>query len=485
MARGISIRSIAKVSGWLLYLEGIFLCVPLVVALCYHESDWFAFLMAIVAAVVVGSALSLPQRGRKIRMGRREGYLLTSLVWIFFSIIGMIPFMLCAEPLDVAPAFFETMSGFTTTGASVIVDVEAQSHAILIWRAMMQWLGGLGIVLFLLALLPSLNQAGGIYVYNAETTGITHDKLHPRIRQTAVSLWKIYMLFTAVEIILLWIGPMDLFDSVCQSMSTVSTGGFSTRNDSIAAWDSNYVACVVIVFMFLSGVSFNLLYAFFHGDWRAPWRNDVFRSYLLIIFGTYLLLAVYIFFKTGLSSISGAIVKPLFHVISAMTTTGFSFGQYTEWGQFCIGLTCMLMVFGACAGSTSGAFKVDRIVALAKNIVRQIHITLFPNHIVAIEVNGRQVSSKSFGGVAALLCLFFIAILACALILCAEGRNLEDAFFTTLSCLGNNGLGYGLTGSGFYTLSHTSMWVLSLAMLIGRLEFFTVITVFTATFWRK
>lgn len=485
MSTDVSFRSIAKISGWLLLFEGVLLCVPCLTGVIYRESDWSAFAVAAVAAIAAGLSLCIPLRHVKTRLRRREGYLLTSLVWVLFSFFGMIPFMISSQPLDAASAFFETMSGFTTTGASVIADVEAQSHAVLLWRALTQWIGGLGIVLFLLALLPALNQAGGISVYNAETTGITHDKLHPRIRQTAASLWKIYLVLTSAMILLLWAGPMNFFDSLCQSMSAMSTGGFSTRNAGIAAWNSDYVTVVITVFMFVAGVNFVLLYSVWRGDRRSLWRNDVFRTYLGVVAVTYLFFLLSLLLHHQGSNISDLLLKPLFHIVSALTSTGFGIADYAKWGPLCVGLTILLMIFGACAGSTTGGLKIDRIVVLYKNIKRQTHMSLFPNHLVAIEVGGRQVESRNLASVTALLAMYLIALSAGTLLMTAQGRDLVDAFFATVSCVGNNGLGYGITGAGFGDLSAVTKWAMSGLMLIGRLEFFTVITLFTASFWRR
>lgn len=486
MMSGVRLQSVAKISGWLLLFEGMLLCVPCVVGILYGESDWSAFAIAAAAAVAIGALLSYVTRHAKTKLHRREGYLLTSTVWILFSGFGMIPFLLCSHPLDVASAFFETMSGFTTTGASVIVNVESQSHSVLLWRALTQWIGGLGIVLFLLALLPALNQAGGLSVYNAETTGITHDKIHPRIRQTAASLWKIYVTLTLTMTALLWLGPMNFFDSLCQSMTAMSTGGFSTRNASIAAWHSDYVTAVITVFMFVAGVNFILLYGVWRGDWHSLWRSDVFRAYLGITIVAYLIFMAIILIGDKSYSLADVFLNPMFHIVSALTSTGFSISSdYTAWGSLGVGLTLILMILGACAGSTTGGLKIDRVVVLSKNIKRQIHMSLFPNHLVAIEVGGKQVDARNMASVTALLAMYLIAISGGTLLMAAQGRNLIDAFFTTVSCVSNNGLGYGITGAGFGDLSAITKWVMAGLMLIGRLEFFTVITLFSAAFWRR
>ena len=281
-----------RVCGWLLLLEALFLLLPMCVSLAYGEDDWWTFLAAAVSAGAVGGGAAYFLRGCPSRLNRLDAFLLTTMVWVLFSGFGMIPFMAGSLGADAAGAFFETMSGFTTTGATVIADVESQTRGLLFWRSLIQWIGGLGIVLFILAVLPALNRDGGISMFNAEMTGISHDKLHPRIRQTAKSLWEVYGVLTAVLALLLWLGPMDFFDSVCQSMTTMSTGGFSTRNDSIAGFGSRYVAAAVTLFMLVGGVNFTLIYNMSRGDFSSLRRNTVVKVYAGTVAAIYAVLAV-------------------------------------------------------------------------------------------------------------------------------------------------------------------------------------------------
>lgn len=482
---GINLKASAKVVGWLLILEAAMLLMPAAVSLIYGGRDFLPFILAAGITAFSGVAVSWPLHRVKIQLRRREGYLLTAIVWVLFSLFGMIPFLLCDHPLSVADAYFETMSGFTTTGATVISDVESCSHAILFWRALMQWLGGLGIVLFLLALLPALNQSGGITMYNAETTGITHDKLHPRIRQTAGSLWQLYGILTVMLIFLLWLGPMDIFDAVCQSLAAISTGGFSTRNSSIAAWNSSYVNAVITLFMFVAGVNFVLLYGAIHGRARDLFRNDVFRSYLGIVLGAFLIISIFNMAACHDFSLPAILFLPMFHVVSAVTSTGFSAADFSLWGPVALQVTLLLMAVGACAGSTTGGLKVDRIVALFRNLHRQIRLTLYPNHVIDLEVGGKRFSYSQLAAVSAVFTLFLIVILTITLILASQDMTLADALFATVSCVGNNGLGHGATASGFGDISPCGKWLLSAGMLLGRLEFFTVIAILTPAFWRK
>lgn len=479
---------VLRLLGNLLLLEGMLLLVPGAVSATFGETDWQAFAIAASATILSGGVLSLA--GRKVRsqvLFRREGYLLTSLAWVFFSAFGMMPFLLSEEPLTISDAFFETMSGFTTTGATVITNVEAQSHGILFWRALMQWVGGLGIVLFILAVLPSLNQAGSLPMFNAEITGVTHDKLHPRIRQTARSLWTIYVLLTAMLFVLLWLGPMDCFDALCQAMCTLSTGGFSTRNTGISAWHSDYVAAVLSLFMLVGGVNFILLYLFAHGNIKALFKNDVFRAYIMTVSLFTLVICVAMCLSGTPCSVSDYLFKPVFLVSSAITSTGFSYGNYEAWGPLALGAILVMMIFGACAGSTTGGMKIDRILVMLKNVHVQVHRTLYPLHVKNISLNGSILSNENLRRVAAFASVYLALTTVATLVLCAFGVSVNDSFFACASSISNNGLGYGITGAeGSYSLlPDTGKWILSALMLIGRLEIFTVVALFTRGFWHR
>lgn len=477
--------TLAKVAGWLLLLESILLLLPAGICVLYDESDMKGFFIAAAVTAISGGILSYLFQDASSRLYRREGYLLISSVWVMFSVFGMIPFMLSATPLSATDAFFETMSGFTTTGASIISDVEAQSHGILFWRGLMQWIGGLGIVLFLIALLPSLNDAGGISLFNAEITGITHDKLHPQIRRTAASLWKVYGMMTLAMIPLLMLGGMDMFDSVCHAMTTTSTGGFSTRNASIGGWHSSYIASVITVFMFVGGVNFVLIYNTLKGKWRIALKNDVLQNYILIIAAAAVVTAITIACSGMARTADGLITAPLFHIVSAITSTGFTYSDFAAWGSLPLTITLIVMVCGACAGSTTGGVKTDRITVLLKNLKSEIIYTLFPKRIERIHTGGILLKENTLIRIMAFITIYFMAITVGALIMAAYGYDITDSFFASVSCVGNNGLGYGATATGFGTLPAPLKWVFAFEMLIGRLEIFTVLVLFYSTFWKR
>lgn len=479
---------ILRIIGLLLIIEGLFLSVPLATALVYHENDWMCFLLTMVVTTVAGTIMTFGISPRNPRMGKREGFLLTALIWVFFSIFGMIPFIFMEkQPMSVSDAFFEAMSGFTTTGATVMDSISHLSHGIIMWRSLMQWIGGMGIILFTLAVVPMLNHSGGMQMFNAEVTGITHDKLRPRISQTAKGLWLIYIVLTIVLFILLIIGPMDTFEAICHAFSTMSTGGFSTADASIEAWDSVYIESVVTIFMFLGGTSFVLLYRAAHGEFKPIWQNDVFRAYVWIILVCYVLFVISIFYHGQAYSIKSVTLDPLFQIVSTITSTGYEVSDFSNWGTFTLSLVFALMFFGACAGSTSGGAKIDRLIYLLKNCRNEIVRCVYPNNIFTVRVNRRVIPHETVSKVIAFLCLYVMIIMVGGIILTALGLPLVDSFFSAFSCISNTGLGAGVTGYGgsYALVPDVGKWLLAIIMMIGRLELFTVLILFTPTFWKK
>ncbi len=484
----INFRVILRIIGLLLMIEGAFLSIPMATAIVYEEKDWLCFMVTLVLTVVTGFFMAFGIKPRSPRMGKREGFLLTALIWVFFSAFGMLPFIFMENhPLSVSDAFFEAMSGFTTTGATVMGSISHLSHGIVLWRSLMQWIGGMGIILFTLAVVPMLNHSGGMQMFNAEVTGITHDKLRPRISQTAKGLWMIYIALTVILFTLLVLGPMSVFESVCHAFSTMSTGGFSTADDSIEAWDSTYIQAVVTVFMFLGGTSFVLLYRAVHGDFRPIWKNDVFRTYVGIIFCCYLLFVGAILYHGQAHSIKAVTLDPLFQIISTITSTGYEVSSFSSWGTLTLSLTFALMFFGSCAGSTSGGAKIDRLIYLLKNCRNEIVRCIHPNNIFTVRVNDRVIPHETVSKVIAFLCLYVIIIMIGGILLTALGLPLVDSFFSAFSCISNTGLGAGVTGYGgsYAIVPDVGKWLLAFIMMIGRLELFTVLILFTPAFWRK
>ena len=483
----INFPALTRIVGLLLLIESIFMLIPLITCLVYNENDYKAFLITILITSVVGGVMTIATRSSDKDMGKREGFLLTALTWVVFSIFGMLPFMLGDSKMSISDAFFEAMSGFTTTGATVMTSIDHLSNGIHIWRCLMQWIGGMGIILFTLAVIPMLNHSGGMQMFNAEVTGVTRDKLSPRISQTAKGLWLVYIILTLILCALLWLGPMSLFDSICHAFSTMSTGGFSTRTESIGAWDTVYVKSVLTLFMFLGGVNFALLFRAAIGHVGDLWKSEVFRAYVIIVGVMLGLFVVAIVANNQVLSWESVTIDPLFQIVSTITSTGLTIGDFENWGPFVVALTFMLMMFGACAGSTSGGAKIDRMLFLMKNIRNEIYRSLHPNAICSVRINGKVLSADVVNKVIAFLCIYVILILVGGIVLTATGIPLVDAFFSAFSCIGNTGLGAGVTGYGgsYDIIPDVGKWVLSLLMLMGRLELFTVLLLFTRTFWKK
>ena len=481
----INLPMLLRVSGWLMMIESLFMLIPMGTCLYFRESDWLPFALTAAGTGATGFVLSRHIRPSHYSMSKRDGFLLTAMVWVVFSIFGMLPFMFCKMPISLSDAFFEAMSGFTTTGASVLLDVTHMSHGIHIWRATMQWLGGMGIILFTLAVIPMLNSSGGMLMFNAEVTGITHDKLRPRISQTAKALWMLYFAFTIMLVALLWSGPMNFFDSVCHAFGAISTGGYSTRNEGIAAFNSIYVKVVLTIFMFVGGVNFSLIYRSLRGEFGALRRNDVFRTYVGLIAVMYILFVIGITTQGTYEGWEDLTIDPLFQIVSTMTSTGFTPSNFEQWGPLVLALVFMLMLFGA--GSTSGGAKIDRLLFLVKNCRNELYRCIYPHAIMSVRVNGKVVSNDIVGKVIAFLCIYMLLISIGGTAMAAMGVPIIDAFFSAFSCMSNTGLGAGITGYGgsYEMLPDAAKWLLSFLMLTGRLEIFTVLLLFAPSFWRK
>ncbi|MDE7411162.1 MAG: TrkH family potassium uptake protein [Paramuribaculum sp.] len=483
----INIPMVLRVIGWLLMIEGGFMLFPLITSYIFGDTDVIAFLISTLITLSCGALLTFRLRPKRTEMGRREGFLLTALVWVVFSLFGMLPFLISDIDISITDAYYEAMSGFTTTGCSIIGDVESLTHGLNLWRCLMQWIGGMGIILFTLAILPMLNHSGGVQMFNAEVTGITHERLRPRISQTAKSLWGIYFTFTGLLIFTLWLGKMPLFDSICHAFSTISTGGFSTRNASLSAWDSVYIDSIIVVFMFLGGTNFALIYKMTHGHIKSVWENSVFRTYIFTIIIIYVLFVISILVQGQYTGWQSVTLAPLFQVISTITSTGLIAPDFYNWGALTIALIFIMMFSGACAGSTSGGAKLDRVLVLFKSCRNELYKCVRPNAVTAVRISDKVVSNDIVTKVVAFICIYILVIIAGALILTALEVPVIDAFFTTFSCVCNTGFSADITGYGnsIHIMPDAAKWILSFMMLIGRLELFTVLILFTSAFWKK
>lgn len=485
--RTINMPMLVKVIGWLLLIEGGFMLIPAVVSLAYSEPDWIAFGASSLLTLGVGYSFNRFIRPERTSMGKREGFLLTALVWVVFSAFGMLPFLVCSSRLDVTDAFFEAMAGFTTTGFTIFPDPDDLSHGVNLWRGMMQWIGGLGIILFTLAVLPMLDHSGGMQMFNAEVTGITHDKIRPRISQTAKSLWMVYVALTVACTAMLWMGPMSLFDSICHAMGTVSTGGFTTKADGPAYWGSTYVYLVITAFMFLGGANFSLIFFCSIGRFFKARENVTMRAYVGIIVSMLLVFIIFIALRSGVNGWEDISVYPLFQIVGVMTSTGYCAPTMHLWGAWASALFVPLAFFGACAGSTSGGAKIDRLIVLAKYLRNTIKKALQPNNVTTVKIDGKVLAPETVDKTIAFLSLYCAVIGTGGILISCLGSPMVDAFYSAFSAVTNLGMtadAMGI-GSGISDITSCGRWVLAALMLTGRLEVFTVLILFNPNFWHR
>lgn len=485
---GINFAIVARTLGILVLFEAAFMLVPTVVAIIAGEPGATkAFGISTAVTALCGLLAYRYVRPLSREMGRRESVLLTASVWVVFSLFGQIPYMIAPSThLTFSAAFFEAMSGFTTTGASLVESTDNLSYAVHIWRCLSQWIGGLGIIIFTLALVPMLNSSGGMQMFNAEQNKISGDKIRPRISSTARRLWMVYGLLTICLFLLLWAGPMSAFEAACHAMSTMSTGGFSTSSEGINIFNSIYVKVVITLFMFLGGVNFTLVYRASTGQHKSALTNETFITYCRVILTATLLFILGIILNGAYRGWESVSIDPLFQVVSLVTSTGFMLSDFKLWGPSVLYIGLLLIFLGGCAGSTSGGAKIDRVVYLLKFLRNEIKRTLRPNSVMAVRVSGRTVPSDRINNVVAFLCLYVLIIIGGGLLLTFLGTPLADSFISSIAAIGNNSLTNtdSAVGCNYMQLNAASHYVLASLMLIGRLELFTILILFTRSFWR-
>ena len=484
----INFAIVLRMQGWLLLIEAAFMLLPLIVSWLYDETTaLWSFIYSTAITAGAGALMAFGIRPRNKSMLKREGLMLTAIIWVFFSVFGMLPYLFSDTFNNVTDAFFETMAGFTTTGSSVIRYVEEIPHGVLFWRSMTQWIGGMGIILFTLAVIPMLNQKGGIALFNAEVTGITHERLRPRVSQTAKDLWLIYIGLTAVLTLLLYFGPMDWFDAVCHAMTTTSTGGYSTKNIGVDYWQSSYVFIVVIIFMFIGGISFSLIAAVGRGNFKRLLNNNTLRWYCMTALVTTVAIMAYMAYKGFLNSNGDRFIYSAFDTLSALTSTGFSTFDYEDSGEFVTVVLMVMMFFGGMAGATSGGAKLDRLIVLLKNMANEFYRVLHTNSVRAVHIDGKPVPNHAVNKVNTFFAVYILIIMIVALYLTFYGIPVFDAMYTSMSAISNVGIGHGVTGANgsWVSLHPGAKWVLAFEMMVGRLELFTVLVIFTRSFWKK
>ena len=476
---------IYRIMGFLLLIETAMLMCCGGVSLFYKEDDLNSFLLSSAITAFVGVIMLAIGRGAEKSLNRRDGYVIVSVAWIAFSFFGMLPYYIGGYIPSVTDAFFETMSGFSSTGATIMNNIESMPHGILFWRAMTQWIGGLGIVFFTIAVLPIFGM-GGIQVFAAEASGPTHDKVHPRIGVTAKWIWGIYAGMTGTLIILLEFGGMGLLDSISHDFTTTSTGGFSTKQTSIEYYHSPYIDYVISVFMFLSGVNFTLLLLMFNGKIKKFIHDAELKFYFMSVAFFTVFIAVWLY-QTSSMGAEEAFRKSLFQVISLQTSTGFATADYMLWPSILWGCLLIVMIMGACAGSTTGGIKCIRMVILFKVAKNEFKHILHPNAVLPVRVNKQVISPSIQSTVLAFTFLYAIIAIISILVMMGFGVGFLESIGTVISSIGNMGPGLGTCGPAFSwsELPDAAKWLLSFLMLLGRLELFTVLLLFSSDFRKR
>lgn len=478
---------ISKIIGSLLFIEAFFMAWCVGVSFYFQEDDTLAFLMSML--ITFGCAFLFLLMGRNARnsLNRHDAFVVVTAVWIIFSFFGMFPFLIHGSCTNITDAYFETMSGFSTTGSSIFDDVERLPRGILFWRSLTQWVGGLGIVFFTIAILPSL-VGGSVKVFAAEATGPIKAKMHPRLSTTAKWIWSIYLLLTIGCGVAFWIAGMDWFDAMNYSMTTTATGGFSIHNDSLSYFNDANIDYIAILFEFLAGINFTLLYvSIFKGRVKDLFKNSEFKLYIsIVLLATAGIMTVLL---TQMDyNLKQALRQGLFQVVSFMTTTGVFSDDVARWPHITWIILGGLMFVGACAGSTSGGFKCIRAVMTLKTLRNNFRQILHPNAVLPVKINGMSVPQSRIVALFAFFTLFMCMILVTAAIMIVSGIDTINSIVIALSCVSNigpslsNDIGANISWSG---MPDYIKWALSLLMLMGRLEIMTVLVLFTPSFWKE
>lgn len=481
--------------GILVNMESIFLLFAMLVAIFYGEDSWLCFLLTALGTFAVGTfCIYLSRKEINKRMNRADNFLIVALSWIVFSAVGMVPY-LCLADMDVASAFFETMSGFTTTGATCINDIESLPKSLLFWRALTQWIGGLGIVVFSFALIPVYEMKNS-NIYSAEVTGLGLDKLRPKIGSTARRVLLIYLVLTGACAFFYWLGPMNLYDAVCHAFTTIATGGFSTHSKSIAYFQSSYLEYVASVFMIVSSLNFSLYYYMSIRRSRVLFQNEEVRVFLAYIAVAVVGFVLLFYFSPVPASAEPFMPKgfeetfrtALFHVSSIATSTGLSAQKfdYVAWGASFWMPTVVIMAIGACAGSTAGGIKIIRIIICAKSVFNELVLMLHPRAVLGVRIGKQIVPDNKVRQALSFIFIYILLVVIAMTCYSLLGADVDTALGSSISMLSNVGPGTGITGPAgtFAVVPPAGKWLMSAYMLIGRLEIFTVLFLFMPTYWK-
>ncbi len=491
----------AKIFGILLLLESFAMLVTAAIAGYYRENDLSGFLVSAAVTGVFGLLLYfVGHRSKNTQFTMRDAPLIVTVSWLLFSTFGTLPFLISGAINNVTDAFFETMSGFSTTGATIMEDIDKQPHGILFWRSLLQWFGGLGIVVFSLAFLPSLSKnKRRTALFAAEATGVNVEKLSPTTQGTARVLWIIYMILTAMCALFYWLGPMNFFDAVCHAFTTIATGGFSTHQASIGYFNSPYVENVCVVFMTMAGINLSMYYFVVVRNFEVIRKNEEMRWYLVMILLFVVIYVLLFYFLPADNTNSEAIAaRPegagetvrtsFFHVVALLSNTGFQASKfdYDAWGTIFVIPTVIMMIIGGCAGSTSGGIKIVRVMIMAKYIRNSVREFIHPMGIYSIKISDKTIDEAATRRVTSFFALLLVFFMLNIIALTAFGMSFRDAAVAFLSCFSNYGPGSGLTGPAFTyaAVPDPGKWILCFDMLVGRLEIFTVLVLFTKSFWK-
>jgi trk system potassium uptake protein len=478
-------KIILNTLGILLLIEGIFIGLSAFVDYLYGDGAYQTILLSSLITLLCGGFMWFFTKNAEKNIDKKEGYFIVTIGWVMFSVFGSLPFFLSGEIPSFTDAFFETMSGFTTTGASILNDIESLPHGLLFWRSLTQWLGGMGIIVLSVAVLPLLG-IGGMQLFVAEVPGIKPDKLHPRIKETAKRLWIIYVAFTLTETVLLFLGGMSVFDAINHSFATMATGGYSTKQASIAAWDSDYIHWVITIFMFIAGVNFTLSYFALKLDFKKVYQNEEFRYYSGIVLFFVVLFTIVLFFNSDVGLLQ-AFRDSAFQVVSIITTTGFATVDYLQWIPFLVFLMFVFMFFGGSSGSTGGGIKIIRILLLMKNSLLELKRLIHPNAVIPVRYNHKAISPDIISNVLAFIVFYVLIFVFGSVVMSALGLDLDSAMGSVAASIGNIGPGIGSVGpaENFSHIHDIGKWFLSFLMLLGRLEIFTVLIIISPAFWKK
>ncbi len=477
-------RAILQIMGVINMVVAVAMLAPLCVSLLFNDGDTKTFVISVAITAAVGLFLYLVFRTKDIEISHREGFIVVAASWLCASFFSALPYYISGVLPSLTDAVFEASSGITTTGASVLTQIDNLPHGILFWRSMTHWLGGIGIVLFSVAILPLLG-IGGMQLYKAEASSITGDKFVPRIKDMAKILVKVYLFLSFVMMVLLLISGMGLFDAFVHAVGSISTGGFSNQNTSMAYYNNALMEWLIIIFMFVGATSFNLHYDFYKKGIKSYLKSEEFRFFFFILLASTVLIAINLKI-TGYVS-SGSIIRDsAFQVTAITTTTGYSTVDYARWPAFSQLILLILMFVGGCAGSTTGAIKSVRILVLFKFIYKELYRLIHPHAVAPVKLNGRVLSPEIVKGVAGYTIVFFLVFVVSALLLTMTGLDLITSISSAAASLGNIGPALGATGpmANFAELHDFAKWVLIINMILGRLEIYTLLILFIPAFWR-